>query len=102
MAQILNAAGLLRFASLPRVLAPATVAVGSQQANASETLIRTSRLDNTWSRIGTVKVQLTGIQECSLTAHIADFHTVVGAQLPSHLQIPVLNVRVNVLAVRRD
>ena len=78
------------------------VAVCGQQANAGETLIGTSRLDVTRSWIGTVEVQLASIEECSLTSYIADFHTVVGAQLPSHLQIPVLNVRVNVLAVRRD
>src|SRR5689334_21742109 len=121
MAQILCAAGFLRFASFPRVLAPATVAVGflllvvdhmrpvvgcrqaeslgkpvletslhgviravaigRQQANAGETLIRTPRLDVSWPRIGAVEVQLAGIQERSLTADIAHFHAVVGAQL---------------------
>ena len=52
------------------------------------------------SRIRTIEVQLAGIEKCAFVSDIAHLKSVVGSQLPGYLKVPVLDVRIDVLAVR--
>ena len=78
------------------------VAIGGQQPDAPESLIGPPRLDVTGAGIGTVEVQLAGVEKCPLVSEVAHIQSIVPAQLPRHLQVPVLNVRIDVSPVRRD
>ena len=79
-----------------------TVAVAGEQAYAGDPLVRPPRLDITRTRVGAVEVELAGIQERALGSNVADFQCIVAAELPRHLQVPVLKIGIEVSAARLD
>src|SRR5947209_2509429 len=76
------------------------VAIRREQADSIELRIRTSGLNVSGSGIRAVEVQLAGVEEGALVADIANFQGVVQADLARHLEVPVLDVRIDVLAIR--
>src|SRR4051794_20192553 len=76
------------------------ISVGGEEADAVELWIRSASLNVAETRIGAVEIELAGIQKRPFVPDVTHFQSVVGAYLPGNLNVPVLDIRIDVLAIR--